>query len=145
MFYTKTKDVKDPNRGTEGSAGIDFYIPNEVQPITLGPGESCNIPSGIKVLIPYGYAGIFFNKSGVAIKGLNVGACVVDSDYRGEVHLNLHNVSNLNITINPGQKIVQMLIQPVNMSSVICITEEQYNMQPSTERGTGGFGSTGSN
>lgn len=144
MNYTKIRDVKDPSRGTEGSAGIDFFVPNDQSEIILKPGQSCNIPSGIKVLIPYGNAGIFFNKSGVAIKGLMVGACVVDSDYRGEVHLNLHNVSKLDICIKPGQKIVQMLVQPVVMNSVLEMTNDVYNLYCNTSRGTGGFGSTGS-
>ncbi len=142
MKFTKVRNVKTPTYGTDGSAGLDFYIPSD-QEFELRPGESINIPSGIKMIIPKGYAGIFFNKSGVAVKGLLVGACVVDSDYRGEVHLNIHNVSQSIRYFSAGQKLVQMLITPVfHVPSLLEIKEDEFN-QSSTQRGEGGFGSTG--
>jgi dUTP pyrophosphatase len=95
------------------------------------------------MVIPKGYAGIFFNKSGVAVKSLFVGACVVDSDYRGEVHLNIHNVGVEDRHFLPGQKATQMLIMPVAMESIKEVTNEYYASQDATERGNGGFGSTG--
>lgn len=143
MLITKIRDVKLPNRGTPGSAGLDFFIPNDYPEFTLGSGCSVNIPSGIKMVVPHGQAGIFFNKSGVAVKGIFVGACVVDSDYRGEVHLNLHNVSPNPIVFKPGQKVTQMLLIPVSMVNVVEISNDEYKKQEDTQRGSGGFGSTG--
>lgn len=144
MLFTKTRDVKSPARGTDQSAGLDFFIPNDIEEdVVIKPGESVNIPSGIKMMIPYGMAGIFFNKSGVGAKGVLVGACVVDSDYRGEVHLNVHNVSSKEVTFKAGQKLVQMLIMPINMNSPVEIDGAQYDSYGPTQRGTGGFGSTG--
>ena len=144
MLFTKTRDVKSPARGTDQSAGLDFFIPNDIEEdIVIQPGESVNIPSGIKLMIPYGMAGIFFNKSGVGVKGVLVGACVVDSDYRGEVHLNVHNVSKKEVTFKAGQKLVQMLIMPINMNSPMEIDGAQYDSYGLTQRGSGGFGSTG--
>lgn len=143
MVFTKVRDVKSPARGTSSSAGLDFFIPNDYPPFTLQPGQSINIPSGIKMVLQPGFAGIFFNKSGVGVKGLMVGACVVDSDYRGEVHLNLHNVSNKEVTFQSGQKLVQMLIMPIALTTPHEIGTDLYKMYDDTERGTGGFGSTG--
>ena len=92
MKIAKVRNVKTPTRGTVGSAGIDFYIPNDYPAnlCTVNPGERFFIPSGIKANVPEGYALIAMNKSGVALKkSLMVGACVVDSDYQGEIHLHL--------------------------------------------------------
>lgn len=147
MLFVKTRDVKSPKRGTEASAGIDFFVPNDWNnggTLLLEPGKSVNIPSGLKILISSGLAGIFFNKSGIAIQGLQVGACVVDSDYRGEVHLNVHNHSNLSVAISPGQKLVQMLLMPIRLDDPEEIQESMYQAYGGeTERGSGGFGSTG--
>jgi dUTP pyrophosphatase len=145
MLYTmkiqKLRDVKTPNRGTSVSAGIDFYVPEDFETTTLKPGESVLIPSGIKALVPRGYALIAFNKSGVAVKqGLSVGACCVDEDYTGEIHLHMINTSNKEQTIATGQKLVQFILIPVSYFDV-----EEVEVLPSrnTERGVGGFGSTG--
>jgi dUTP pyrophosphatase len=139
-----TRDTKAPTRGTPGSAGIDFFVPNDYpsETILLNPGESVLIPSGIVADVPDGHALIAFNKSGVATKqGLVVGAAVVDSDYTGEIHINMFNASNQEQDIKRGQKIVQFLLLPVNMTEQIEVVEELPNKD--TERGSGGFGSTG--
>lgn len=144
MKFIKVRDVKSPTRGTEESAGLDFYIPDDVVPFRLAPGESINIKSGIKMIIPKGKAGVFFNKSSVGVKGIFVGACVVDSDYRGEVHLNVHNTTdNQIIAFKPGQKLVQMLILDVDLVTPCEITQEHFDQLSNTQRGSGGFGSTG--
>ena len=141
MKVQKLRDVKTPNRGTSVSAGIDFYVPEDFETTTLKPGESVLIPSGIKVQIPRGYALIAFNKSGVAVKqGLSVGACVVDEDYEGEVHLHMINTSDKDQVIATGQKIVQFVLIPVSYFDVEEVDEIQSR---NTERGAGGFGSTG--
>lgn len=144
MNIAKVKDVKTPTRGTSGSAGLDFYVPNDkMYEITLEPGESTNIPSGIKANIPKGFALIAMNKSGVATKqGLQVGACVIDEDYQGEIHLHVVNIGTSATTIQPGQKLVQMLLIPVLYEEVheVAVSELFYEV---SQRGDGGFGSTG--
>ena len=115
LKFVKVKNVKSPVRGTSESAGIDFFVPDDFETIVLLPGESCFIPSGIKVNVPKGHALIAFNKSGVAVKkNFHVGACVVDEDYQGEVHLNLTNTGNQLQIIERGDKIVQFILLPVN-------------------------------
>lgn len=144
MQFIKVRDVKSPARGTDESAGLDFFVPEDVQPTMLYPGQSTNIPSGIKMILPIGKAGIFFNKSGVGVKGILVGACVVDSDYRGEVHLNVVNTTeDLIYRIEPGKKLVQMVVLDVDLSMPREITQTEFDLQSITQRGTGGFGSTG--
>ena len=145
MKITKIRDVKTPIRGTEGSAGIDFFVPydypNSLR--SVEPGERFFIPSGIKANVPTGYALIAMNKSGVSLKkGLMVGACVVDSDYQGEIHLHLINTSNKSVTIEPGEKLTQFLLIPVDHCNVT-VVEEDALFTEETTRGSGGFGSTG--
>ena len=139
---SKIRDVKTPTRGTPGSAGIDFYVPegfnNEIQ-----PGEDVCIPSGVRVNVPAGHALVAFNKSGVALKkNLTVGACVVDEDYQGEIHLHLINVGTKTVYLSPGEKITQFLLVPVKYPEV-SIVEDNDLFDSETERGAGGFGSTG--
>ncbi len=147
MKLAKIRDVKTPTRGTAGSAGIDFYVPNDYPATeslcTIEPGERFFIPSGIKANVPEGYALIAMNKSGVALKkGLLVGACVVDSDYQGEIHLHLVNTGKRDVTIEPGDKLVQFLLVPVNHCTVEVVAEDNL-FSTETTRGAGGFGSTG--
>lgn len=141
MKISKCRAVKTPSRGTSQSAGIDFYVPEDFTTSVLQPGESVLIPSGIKVQVPNGYMLTAFNKSGVATKqGLSIGACVVDEDYEGEIHLHLINTSNFNTLIEPGKKIAQFILIPVNYENVEVVEELESR---NTQRGAGGFGSTG--
>tara|TARA_B100000700_G_scaffold229264_1_gene253426 strand:- start:1648 stop:2091 length:444 start_codon:yes stop_codon:yes gene_type:complete len=145
MKIAKIRDVKTPTRGTPGSAGIDFYVPNDYPENlrTIAPSERFFIPSGIKANVPEGYALIAMNKSGVALKkSLMVGACVVDSDYQGEIHLHLINVGNQIVKVNPGDKLTQFLLVPVDHSQIEEVDENDLFNKQST-RGSGGFGSTG--
>ena len=160
MKYTKIREVKSPSRGTEQSAGIDFFVPNEWnngEPLSVEPGGRVLIPSGIKVNVPSGYALIAFNKSGIASKtGMVVGACVVDEDYQGEVHINMINTNQPTeqtdgtvyatypgyVTITPGDKLVQFILVPVNYANPEEVSLEELYSEVS-ERGEGGFGSTG--
>ena len=134
MKITKTRKVKTPTRGTQGSAGIDFYVPDnypadvgyaeDVGPIN--PGQKVFIPSGIKANVPEGFALIAFNKSGVALKkGLMVGACVVDSDYQGEIHIHLVNTSQTPVNIEAGEKLVQFLLIPVDHCAIEEVPESE--------------------
>jgi len=162
MKFLKTRKVKSPTRGTSQSAGIDFFIPdewNEGLPYQLGPGERLLIPCGLKLSIPTGHALIAFNKSGVATKkGVIVGACVVDEDYQGEVHLSIINTNNSSesfssgsayaidsgyVEINPGEKLMQFILVPVNYANPKEVTEIEELHPTKTKRGSGGFGSTG--
>lgn len=144
MKISKTKDVKTPVRGTPFSAGLDFFVPNDFPgEHFLIPGDAINIPSGIKVKVPHGFALVFMNKSGVAVKkGLQVGACVVDEDYQGEVHLHVRNNSTEVQSIKPGEKLVQALLIPVDYCDVEVVDIDDL-YEEETKRGEGGFGSTG--
>ena len=144
---TKTRNTTLPTRANSGAdAGIDFYVPNDFAATVLKPGESVKIPAGIKVEVPVGYALIFFNKSGVAAKkSLIVGACVIDSGYAGEVHINMINAGTENQIISPGDKIVQGILIPVVCFETIEVPEEELyrDIHVAGNRGSGGFGSTG--
>jgi len=145
MKLAKIRNVKTPTRGTVGSAGIDFYVPDDYPPnlCTIEPGDRFFIPSGIKANVPEGFALIAMNKSGVSMKkGSMVGACVVDSDYQGEIHLHLINVSNKPVTIEPGDKLTQFLLIPVKHCPVVVVDVDEL-FEEETTRGSGGFGSTG--
>lgn len=145
MKLAKIRNVKTPTRGTTGSAGIDFYVPDDYPSslCTIQPGDRYFIPSGIKANVPEGFALIAMNKSGVSMKkGLMVGACVVDSDYQGEIHLHLINVSNRPVTIEPGDKLTQFLLIPVDHCAVELVDVDVL-FDEETTRGSGGFGSTG--
>lgn len=156
LKFSKTRKVKSPTRGTEFAAGIDFYVPEEIESKKEGqdltrvqsgflikPGQNALIPSGIKVSVPKGHALIAFNKSGVAAKkGLQVGACVVDEDYQGEVHIDMHNISDKDVVIESGEKIVQFLLIPIVYGEVTETPIENLYTSESA-RGEGGFGSTG--
>ncbi len=143
MKISKIRDVKTPIRGTEKSAGIDFFVPNDAEQYTLSPGESACIPSGIKANVPSGFALIVFNKSGVALKrSLSVGACVIDEDYQGEIHLHVYNFGTETEVISKGEKLVQMILIPVFYDDIEEVEISDLFLETSS-RGEGGFGSTG--
>lgn len=143
MRIAKIRKVKTPTRGTAQSAGLDFYVPDGFDRVTLTVGEKVFIPSGIKAELPEGYALIAFNKSGVALKkSLFVGACVVDEDYQGEIHLHVVNVGDKTTTISPGEKLVQLVLLPVLYDTIEVVEESELFLR-ATPRGAGGFGSTG--
>lgn len=162
MNYSKLYNVKSPNRGTARSAGIDFFVPENTEEFiskftsknptieitdtgfNVPAHARVNIPSGIRVHVPTGFALIAFNKSSVSLKyGLDVGACVVDEDYQGEVHLSLTNTSDKGVHIDFGQKIVQFILLPIFYDDVHEVYDKDLFAEES-ERGTGAFGSTGS-
>ena len=141
----KVRDVKTPER-TGRNAGFDFFVPNDFEKTYLELGQSINIPSGIKVRIPEGYALIAFNKSGIAVNyGLQPGACVVDENYTGEIHLHMTKTTGSKTLIKPGMKLVQFVLVSVNYAEVVEYKseEEMYEGFDTEERGEGKFGSTG--
>ena len=137
------ENAKIPFRATAGSAGMDLYACID-EPLTLGGGEKAVIPTGIAIELPSAELAAFvFARSGLAIKhgiGLLNSVGVIDSDYRGEVMVGVINQFRESYTIQPGERIAQMVIMPVSMMPVREVTELD-----DTVRGAGGFGSTGKN
>lgn len=162
MFnFCKVRDVKSPCRANSTDAGIDFYVPewsqeyiNELREknpglyinkdgIHLATLERVLIPAGIKTLFPDYHALIAFDKSGIASKcGLTLLAKVIDSPYRGEIHINLVNVSKTEQVIKFGQKITQFILVPIDCSVPVEMSVDEYDTFKTT-RGAGGFGSSG--
>lgn len=130
-----------PKRATGGSAGLDLCACIDA-PITLQGGETALVPTGLAIELPSADYGAFvFARSGLAIKhgiGLLNSVGVIDSDYRGEIKVGLINQINEAYTIEPGERIAQMVIMPVSMMPV-----EEVDTLGETDRGAGGFGSTG--
>ena len=125
-----------PIRAHDDDAGIDFYSPIYAY---IPPNSDILIPLNLKVELKRGQALIFKEKSGVATKKkLSVGACVIDSGYRGIVHAHLFNHSSQTQTIEAGQKIVQGIIVDVSLEEVIVVDI----IESITKRGENGFGST---
>jgi dUTP pyrophosphatase len=111
--------------------------------IQIAPGESITIPTGISASIPHGFCLQFLNKSGIATKNdLIVGAELVDEDYKGIMHINLHNVGNSTRTLKCGQKIVQGVMH-MTYWDLLDVTVVNGHINETSERGEGGFGSTG--
>ena len=129
-----------PTYGSKGAAGADLYACLQ-EPLTIAPGETAWIPTGIALEVPTGYAGLIYARSSLGAKrGLapanKVG--VVDSDYRGEINVVLLNHGNQPQTIAHGDRIAQFLITPV-----LTPTYTEVDSLTDTTRGIGGFGSTG--
>ena len=129
-----------PTYGSEEAAGADLYACLEA-PVTIEPGKTAFIPTGIAMAVPVGCAGLIYARSGLACKrGLapanKVG--VVDSDYRGEIIVALHNHGNLPQTVENGERVAQFVITPVLTPAYEAVEELS-----DTARNQGGFGSTG--
>lgn len=129
-----------PTYGSAEAAGADLYACLE-ESVTVQPGEVAWIPTGIALEVPKGYAGLVYARSSMGVKrGLapanKVG--VIDSDYRGEIRVILLNHSKSPQTIEPGERVAQFLITPV-LNPVYVEADALSN----TDRGNGGFGSTG--
>ena len=129
-----------PTYGSSEAAGADLYACLE-ETITIAPGETAKIPTGLAMELPTGTAGLVFARSSLGTKkGLapanKVG--VIDSDYRGEVLVVLHNHSRETRQIAPGERVAQLLIVPVFTPGFVEAQELS-----DTHRGAGGFGSTG--
>lgn len=161
-----SKEVHEPERGHAHDAGMDFYVPKfdeafitqfrsleqnaniaiDNREIILKPGEGAMIPSGVHLEIPIGMMGLYLNKSGVATKKrLLIGAQVIDTYYDGECHINVHNVSDRNVSIKTGDKLAQMVLVPVAHADFLKVEKDElYNtLKEGEHRAAGGFGSTG--
>ena len=129
-----------PTYGTAQSAGADLYSGME-QPVTIEPGKTEFIHTGIAIAIPEGLVGLVYARSGMACKkGIapanKVG--VIDADYRGEIMVALYNHGNEAVTVEPGDRIAQLVLTPF-----ITAAFDQADSLYETDRGNGGFGSTG--
>lgn len=129
-----------PEYKTEGAAGMDLYAAIS-EPIELKPLERKLIPTGLKIELEHGYEAQVRPRSGLSIKhGITLINCVgtIDEDYRGEVCVPIVNISNEAYTIQPDERIAQMVIARAEQAKIEVVTE-----LTDTERGEGGFGSTG--
>ncbi len=129
------KDARLPRYGHTGDAGLDLF---SVVEAVLKPGEAFAVPTGIQTAIPSGFVGLIWDKSGISLSGVHRLAGVVDAGYRGEIKVVMINLSGNDFAVSKGMKIAQMLIQPV-----VGVTVNETDDLDDTERGEGGFGSTG--
>ena len=127
-----------PTRGSVAAAGSDLYA---LETVTVPAGGTAIVHTGIAVAIPEGYAGLIYARSGLATKrslapANKVG--VIDADYRGEIMVALHNHGDRAETVDAGERVAQLVVTPF-----LSVTFEECDSLGETERGTGGFGSTG--
>ena len=139
---TKLREgAKIPTRGSEKAAGYDLYACLDCESVEIAPHATVKIGTGLALAVPDGYFGAVFARSGLAAKeGLRPANCVgvCDSDYRGEYIVALHNDSETVRTVNNGDRIAQLVIMPFLSAEFL----EAESLEE-TERGAGGFGSTG--
>lgn len=135
------KEATVPSYGSSCAAGADLYACTNGEKIIIKPSETKMVHTGIALQIPDGLVGLIYARSGIATKrGLapanKVG--VIDSDYRGEIMVSLHNHSDIEQSIDDGERIAQIVFAPY-----VAAEFEETDTLDDTERGTGGFGSTG--
>ena len=129
-----------PTRGSEQAAGWDLYACTGGS-VSIAPGETVMVGTGLSIAAPEGYFGAIFARSGLASKqGLRPANCVgvCDSDYRGEYIIPLHNDSGEIRTVNDGERIAQLIVMPY-----LAVEFQEVDALPDTQRGCAGFGSTG--
>lgn len=127
-----------PARAHPGDAGVDLYA---AEAVALAPGERTTVPTGVAVAIPEGYAGLVAPRSGLAQRhGLGIvnAPGVVDAGYRGEIRVLLVNHGREPVRLERGERIAQLLVVPLSTLKMVEVVE-----LPGSERGAGGFGSTG--
>lgn len=141
----RTKKLREnavlPKYGTAYAAGADLYACMDEEKVTLAPGETKLICTGLAMEIPVGYAGFVFARSGLALKrdlapANKVG--VIDSDYRGELMVALHNHGTTPQSVENGERIAQLVLLPY-----LAVDFLESETLDDTDRGVGGFGSTG--
>lgn len=135
-----TDTAKTPTRGSEHAAGYDLYA-DVKEDVQIAPHTTAKIGTGLAMEIPDGYFGAIFARSGLAAKeGLRPANCVgvCDSDYRGEYIVAIHNDSEETRTVTAGERMAQLVVMPY-----LAVTFEEVTELTDTNRGEGGFGSTG--
>ena len=139
--YTKLRyNAVEPTRGSLCAAGYDLSAAID-NTIMIAPHCTVKIPTGLSVELPDGTFGGIYARSGIASReGLRPANCtgVIDSDYRGAIEVALHNDSDTHRIVEPGERIAQLIVQPY-----IPVKFIETNTLSATDRGTGGFGSTG--
>lgn len=145
MIVTQIKDVHVkrlsddaivPTKSNETDAGWDLYVPHD---FLIMPHTSALVPTHISMAIPKGYAGLIWDRSGLAVKkGLHRAAGVIDSGYRGEIQVCLWNLSTEEVHLRKGNRIAQLIFQKIPQLQLI-----EVEHLDDTPRGDGGFGSTG--
>lgn len=130
-------DAKAPTYANKTDAGMDMY---SVEDIVILPNHRALVKTGLAMEFPKGYVALVWDKSGVAKNGLTKVGGVIDSGYRGEYKIMLHNISSKPYVIKKGQKIAQILIQKVFQPEIEVVEDLS-----DSSRGKGGFGSTGLN
>ena len=129
-------EAKLPSYAHPHDAGMDLFALEDVK---IKPGEIARIRSGVAMEIPEGYVGLCWDKSGLSMKnGIKVLAGVIDSGFRGELVMGVINLGKEEHTFEKGHKVMQMLLQPVEIADITEVDELS-----DTSRGEGGFGSTG--
>jgi dUTP pyrophosphatase len=135
-------DLPLPSYQTAHAAGLDLIAALPAgKPLTLAPGERALVPTGLAIALPEGYEAQVRPRSGLAVRhGITVlnAPGTIDADYRGEVQVPLINHGSEPVVIERGMRIAQMVVAPVTR-----IELRETDALPATERGTGGFGSTG--
>ena len=140
MNYVMTKEgAKEPRYGSDGAAGIDVYY-NGDETVTIGPGALAELETDLAVEIPSGCFGMLVVRSGYGWRGLSMlnSVGIIDCDYRGEIGIKLVNHGHEIITIEPGVRVAQLVLVPY-----LQVDLERSAGLGDTERGCGGFGSTG--
>ena len=131
-----SKTARLPKKGSDHSAGYDLYSSEK---IVIPAKNKALVSLGISMAIPLGCYGRIAPRSGLAVRNfIDVGAGVVDSDYRGEVKVLLFNFGTEDFTVNEGDRIAQLIIEKIALTSIM-----QVDTLDQTQRGHGGFGSTG--
>lgn len=134
-------EARVPTLGSSSAAGCDLYACLNKKEIRIAPGATQKINTGISVEIPDGYFGAIYARSGLATKkGLRPANCVgvIDSDYRGELIVALHNDTLYSQTVENGERVAQLVVTPY-----LSVEFEEVDELNETSRGEGGFGSTG--
>ena len=135
------RELPLPQFATDGAAAMDLCACVDA-PVVIPAGTRTVIPSGIAIALPGPeYVALLFSRSGMGIKSgisLSNSVGVIDSEYRGEIGVGLLNTSDVDYIVHPGDRIAQLMITPV-----VCPTVKLVEELPASERGAGGFGSTG--
>lgn len=140
LFKKLSETARVPKRGSSSAAGYDLFADIR-ENVVIAPTETVLIGTGLSMAIPEGYFGGVFARSGLSAKeGLRPANCVgvIDSDYRGEIKVSLHNDSDKERTVTPDEKIAQLVVIPY-----LTLELKEADSLPDTQRGEGGFGSTG--
>ena len=134
-------EIPFPYYASAGAAAMDLHACID-EAVTLAPGGRAFLPTGIAIALPSAeYVALVFDRSGLGIKhgiALSNGVGVIDSDYRGEVMVGLQNSGSSDFTVQPGDRIAQLMVTPVVQATIQMVDELDE-----TQRGAGGFGSTG--